>query len=366
MTPSERYQLALQEGFKSDPAQIRAAAQLTQLYHALQAAPVAKPVSLFGKLRGLVADERPALVRGLYMWGGVGRGKTWLMNAFHESLPFPDKLRTHFHTFMRRIHDELKSLSNTVDPLSSVAERLAAETRIISLDEFHVADIADAMLLGRLIEALFERHVTIVTTSNTRPDNLYKDGLQRARFLPAIELIKLNMRVFELDNAVDYRLRALEHAEIYHAPLDDAAQHSLRACFQALLPENVHEAQILDVLGRPIKTRRTADGIAWFDFSELCDTPRAVADFIELARSYHTVLIANIPQMGLAQDDNMARRFIQLVDEFYDRNVNLIVSAAGSPSTLYSSGRLKELFQRTRSRLEEMRSREYLSRLHLP
>ena len=366
MTPTERYQVALREGFKPDAAQARAAAELTRLHEALLAQPEPKAEGLFRKLRGLLGEERPASVRGLYLWGGVGRGKTWLMNAFHESLPFPNKLREHFHTFMRRIHEELKSLPNTVDPLDVVAERLSWQTRIINLDEFHVADIADAMLLGRLLGALFERGITVVTTSNTQPDNLYKGGLQRARFLPAIELIKTNMSVFELDSQVDYRLRALEQAEIYHAPLDDQAERSLRECFDALLPENVHEGEVLDVLGRPIKTQRTADGIAWFDFSELCDTARAVIDFIELARSYHTVLIAKIPKMGRVEDDNKAHRLIQLVDEFYDRNVNLIVSAEGQPAELYPNGRLREPFQRTRSRLEEMRTREYLSRLHLP
>ena len=366
MTPSESYQDAVRDGFQPDAAQAAAAAELTRVYQALLIRPAPKTASLFGKLRGLVVDEQPATVRGLYLWGGVGRGKTWLMNTFHDSLPFQNKLREHFHAFMRRIHLELKSLPNTVDPLNTVAERLAAETRIINLDEFHVADIADAMLLGRLLEALFERGITVVTTSNTQPDELYKDGLQRARFLPAIELIKKNMVVYELSSDVDYRLRALERAEIYHSPLDERAEQSLEECFEALSPQNLHEAQTLDVLGRPVRTRRTADGIAWFEFSELCDTPRAAADYIELARSFHTVLVANIPMMIGPLDDNKAQRFIQLVDEFYDRNVNLIVSAAGEPAELYAEGRLAAPFLRTRSRLEEMRSREYLSRLHLP
>ena len=287
------------------------------------------------------------------------------MNAFHDGLPFPEKLREHFHSFMQHIHAELKPLTEMTDPLQTVASNLAGRARVICLDEFHVSDIADAMLLGRVLGGLFKHGVTVVTTSNTAPDALYQDGLQRERFLPAIELIKRHLHVLHLPGETDFRLRALESAEIYHHPLDSAAETALMECFNGLTPEHVEEAQVLAILGREIQTVRCAEGIAWFEFEEICKSPRSTADYIELARYFHTMLIANVVTMGKSHSDE-ARRFIQLVDELYDRKVNLILSAAVPPDELYTGKRLAEPFKRTRSRLVEMQSREYLHRSHLP
>lgn len=366
MSPLERYRAELQSGqLRPDPMQERAVVALERLYLDLLAQNEARQgwmVALKKRLR----TQPTAPIRGLYLWGGVGRGKTHLVNAFHECLPLEQKRRVHFHRFMQQIHADLKTLRHTPDPLQVVAERLASGARIICLDEFHVSDVADAMLLGRLLAALFERGVTLVATSNIAPDDLYRGGLQRERFLPAIDLIKDHTQVMQLDSPEDYRLRALERVEIYHWPLDERADKSLLESFNELGPEDVSVGEVLEVEGRPVKTVRRADGIAWFDFRALCDGPRGVADYLELARAYHTVLLANIPLMGDAEND-MAARFIQLVDVFYDRNVNLIVSAAAPPSELYyPEGRLVFAFERTVSRLEEMQSREYLARSHLP
>lgn len=366
MTPRERYRAELQEGaLRYDPIQEIAVDALDRLYSELLAQSAVRPswvTTLKHRLRG--RSWTP--IKGLYLWGGVGRGKTHLVNSFHDCLPLEKKLRVHFHRFMQQIHGELKRLRHTPDPLQVVAERVVTRAQVVCLDEFHVSDVADAMLLGRLLAALFARDVTLVATSNIAPDDLYHGGLQRARFLPAIELIKGHTEVMHLDSPEDYRLRALERAEIYHWPLDETADKSLLESFNRLGPESVLIGEVLEIEGRAIKTVRSADGIAWFDFKELCDSPRGAADYIELARAYHTVLIANIPLMDDGHND-IAARFIQLVDVFYDRNVNLIVSAAAAPSDLYyPEGRLVFAFERTVSRLEEMQSREYLARTHLP
>jgi cell division protein ZapE len=289
-----------------------------------------------------------------------------LVNDFYKSLPFPEKLRVHFHLFMQDLHGELKKLPDTPDPLPLVAEALSAQTRVLCLDEFHVTDIADAMLLGRLMAALFERGVTLVTTSNIPPDGLYRDGLQRERFVPAIELIKEHTRVICLDGEEDYRLRYLEHAEIYHFPLDSDAESSLLKSFHGLRPEGVVESSEIEIEDRPIPVARYADGIAWFDFKALCEQARGTIDYIEIARCFHTVFVANIPKMG-DEDRDKAARFIRLVDVLYDHNVNLVVSADAPPSGLYtSSSPLAFDFTRTQSRLEEMRSHDYLAKSHLP
>ena len=365
MTPLERYSAERARGeLQYDSRQEIAVQALQRLYDELLAQTQSRE-RLIGTLRSRLWSSRGAALRGLYLWGGVGRGKTHLVNSFHESLPFVQKLRVHFHRFMQQVHGELKTLRYTEDPLQIVGERLAKRARVICLDEFHVTDIADAMLLGRLFTALFDRGVMLVATSNIAPDDLYRGGLQRERFLPTIHLIKAHTEVLQLDGGEDYRLRALEKVEIYHYPLDAQADSSLLKSFYRLGPEGVTEEEVLEIEGRPIPTTRCADGIAWFDFKTLCDGPRAVADYIEIARCFHTVLIANIPLMGDADNDKAAR-FIQLVDVFYDRNVNLIVSAAAPPSELYyPEGRLVFEFERTTSRLEEMQSREYLARKHL-
>lgn len=366
MTPLERYQADLaREGFEHDPKQVAVVHALQQVYEELIAREQDDRGGLFKHLR-FTASSRLDPVRGLYLWGGVGRGKTHLVNEFYKALPFPRKLRVHFHLFMQDLHGELKKLPTTPDPVPLVAESLSMQFKVLCLDEFHVTDITDAMLLGRLLTALFERGVTLVTTSNIHPDDLYRDGLQRERFVPAIELIKDRTRVICLDGDEDYRLRSLEHAEIYHFPLDAGAGSSLLEGFHGLRPEGVVEGGEIEIAGRPIPTARYADGVAWFDFKALCDGPKGTIDYIEIARCFHTVFVANIPQMGDEEKDQAAR-FIRLVDVLYDHNVNLAASAAAVPTELYTSrSPLAFDFTRTASRLEEMRSHDYLARSHLP
>jgi cell division protein ZapE len=274
-------------------------------------------------------------------------------------------MRIHFHRFMQRVHNELKALQGEKNPLDIVADTLAKEARVLCFDEFFVTDITDAMILGGLMQELFDRGVTLVATSNIVPNELYKDGLQRARFLPAIELINKYCEIVNVDSGVDYRLRTLEQAEIYHYPLDKAAESSLQASFDSLSPEQGHSREAIEINGREIATLSVADDVLWCDFKALCDGPRSQNDYIELARIYHAVLVSGVPVMAGAQDD-MVRRFINMVDEFYDRNVKLIMSGAAPIDELYSGGRLVFEFQRTRSRLLEMQSREYLARPHRP
>lgn len=369
-SPLVRYQRDLQRpDFRHDPAQEIAVKHLQHLYEQLVVAWKAEQQqSLFGNFfKRFTGDSSRELVRGLYFWGGVGRGKTYLMDNFFESLPFEQKLRAHFHRFMRRVHAELKKLDGKKNPLKLVADTIAAETRVICFDEFFVSDITDAMILGTLMEELFARGVTLVATSNIVPDGLYKDGLQRARFLPAIELLNKHTLVVNVDGGVDYRLRALEQAELYHHPLDAAADESLLCSFKSLVAAGaeIREQQEIEVEGRMILSRYISEGIIWFDFVELCDGPRSQNDYIELAREYHAVILSNVPGLGREKDDQ-ARRFVNLVDEFYDRQVKLIISAERPLAELYSTGKLDFEFQRTVSRLLEMQSHEYLSRPHRP
>ncbi len=364
MTPLERYQADLKRpDFFHDAAQETAVRHLQRLYDDLIAAGANKP-GLFGKLLGKKNHDP---VKGLYFWGGVGRGKTYLVDTFFEALPFKEKTRTHFHRFMKRVHEDLTELSGEKNPLQAIAKRYAAETRVICFDEFFVSDITDAMILATLLEELFKNGVSLVSTSNIVPDGLYKDGLQRARFLPAIELLKQHTTIVNVDSGVDYRLRALEQAELYYWPLNEGAETSLNKSFVSLVPECV-KAQVDEVLmieNRGIRARKVCDDVAWFDFRELCDGPRSQNDYIELAKIFHAILISNVEQMGVNEDD-LARRFINLVDEFYDRNVKLIISAAVELKDLYTGGRLNFEFQRTLSRLLEMQSHEFLSRAHKP
>ena len=364
MTPLERYQADLKRpDFFHDAAQETAVRHLQRLYDDLIAAENNKP-GLFGKLLGK-KNQDP--VKGLYFWGGVGRGKTYLVDTFFEALPFKEKTRTHFHRFMKRVHEDLTGLSGEKNPLQVIAKRYAAETRVICFDEFFVSDITDAMILATLMEELFKNGVSLVATSNIVPDGLYKDGLQRARFLPAIELLKVHTVIVNVDSGVDYRLRALEQAELYYWPLNEGAEVSLNKSFVSLVPDCV-QAQVDEVLmieNRGIRARKVCDDVAWFEFRELCDGPRSQNDYIELAKIFHAILISNVEQMGVNEDD-LARRFINLVDEFYDRNVKLIISAAVELKDLYTGGRLNFEFQRTLSRLLEMQSHEFLSRAHKP
>ncbi|GAB3094246.1 cell division protein ZapE [Aestuariicella hydrocarbonica] len=370
-TPLERYQKDLQrEGFKHDPAQEMAVRLLQDLYDRLVAARAAEQPApgVWGRLKNVfVVEPRRELQKGLYFWGGVGRGKTYLMDNFFESLPFPEKMRAHFHRFMRRVHQELRTLDGQKNPLNTVADRLAQEVRVICFDEFFVSDITDAMILGTLMQALFDRGVSLVATSNIVPDGLYKDGLQRARFLPAIEMLNKHTQVVNVDGGVDYRLRALEQAELYHYPLDAEADASLLASFESLVPdkEEIRANIEVEVEGRPIAARFEAEDVAWFDFMALCDGPRSQNDYIELAKEYHAVLVANVPALARDSDDQ-ARRFINMVDEFYDRNVKLIISAEKPLAEIYGGGKLNFEFERTTSRLLEMQSREYLAAPHRP
>lgn len=303
-------------------------------------------------------------VRGLYLWGGVGRGKTYLMDCFYETLPFRRKRRVHFHRFMQEVHRMRRRYRNHRDPLPLIAREMAHD-RVLCFDEFFVADVADAMILGRLTQALFARGVTLIATSNVKPDRLYEGGLQREQFLPAIERIKHHCRVMKLDNGIDYRLRLLERAEIYHYPLDEAAQRNLNTYFHCIAPDPGAADAILDIHGRGIPTRRLAEGVVWFDFDALCASPRSTADYTEIARCFHTVLLGDVPVMT-ADNDDAARRFIHLVDEFYDRQVKLILSAAAPAENLYAGRRLAFEYRRTVSRLHEMASHDYLALAHLP
>lgn len=347
---------------RADDAQARVAAELGRLHDALISSP--PPRGIARRIRGwLGRTTKPT--RGIYLWGGVGRGKTLLMDTFYASLPFDDKLRQHFHRFMATVHAGLKRHRKHRDPLERVADELAAHSRILCFDEFAVSDIADAMILGNLLKALFERGVTLVATSNTAPQHLYEDGLQRARFLPVIELINQHTDVMHIDGELDYRLEFLERADLYQHPADADATARLAAYFDAVAPHSAASAGSLDVLGRSIEYVRCADGIVWFDFAQICDGPRSQDDYIELSRCYQSVIVSDVPRLT-RELENQARRFIALVDEFYDRRVKLIVSAAVPAESLYAGRRLKREFGRTRSRLQEMQSAEYLHAAHRP
>jgi len=286
------------------------------------------------------------------------------MDLFFDSLAPGRRQRMHFHRFMQRIHQSLWDLGRTRDPLARIAAEWAAQAEVLCLDEFFVADIADAMLLSGLLESLFAHGVTLVTTSNTEPDRLYRDGLQRAKFLPAIELIKQHTRVLKISGDTDFRLRILERSEIFHCPLDAAADRAMTAAFDRMTPE-CELRHDLDINGRNFHARRRGDGIIWFDFEELCEKPRGSIDFIEIARAFNTVMVSNTPQFA-EKDANAARRFITMVDEFYDRNVKLLMSAEVPIKELYTGSKLAFEFERTASRLIEMQSHDYLARPHLP
>lgn len=368
LTPYQKYQQDLeQDGFAFDAAQENAVKHLQRLYDDLQTKPL--PVTGFKKvLKGWVktyGKNKQQAVRGIYFWGGVGRGKTYLVDTFYDCLPFENKMRVHFHRFMHRVHDELKSLTGQSDPLKIIAKKFAAETCIICFDEFFVSDITDAMLLGTLFEELFSHNVTLVATSNIIPDDLYRNGLQRARFLPAINLINENCEVVNVDSGIDYRLRTLEQAEIYHFPLDSQAEDNLHLYFKQLSVEEGQKGIHVEINNRSLTTIEESDGVVHFEFNQLCETARSQGDYMELSRIYHTVLLANVTQMGRDTDDS-ARRFIAMVDEFYERNVKLIISAEVAMDELYTDGGLSFEFKRCLSRLQEMQSHDYLASEHLP
>ncbi|MYM59537.1 cell division protein ZapE [Vibrio sp. OCN044] len=366
MTPLDTYTRDIkQHGFHQDDAQLKAVQSLDKLYHDFieyVSNPVVKKTGWkrwFSK-----TQAQPVAPKGLYFWGGVGRGKTYLMDTFFEALPCEKKMRVHFHRFMYRVHDELNSLGEVNDPLELVADKFKSEADIICFDEFFVSDITDAMILGTLFQALFRRGVVLVATSNIPPQDLYRNGLQRARFLPAIELIQANCQILNVDSGIDYRLRTLEQAEIYHFPLDEQASINLGRYFEQLVGESKQGETCIEINHRQINIVNSYEGVLHATFEQLCQSARSQNDYIELSRIYNTVLLADVKQMGRLTDD-AARRFIALVDEFYERHVKLIISAEVALEDLYTQGQLEFEFQRCQSRLIEMQSHDYLAKEHL-
>lgn len=364
MTPTELYQQRLDDGrVQADDAQARSMVY----FDALQASLLNRQQQQneLGRLFNRLLKAKKSPVSGLYLWGGVGRGKTWMMDLFFDTLPFEEKIRLHFHHFMRAVHDQLSLLKGQQNPLKLIARNFAKKYIILCLDEFHVADITDAMLLYGLLDALFSEGVSLVATSNQAPDELYKNGLQRERFIPAIELIKRHTEVVNIDGDLDHRLRLLEKADTWYDARQADSQATLRARFEELAPCQGTENDGLRINYRNIEALMCADDVAWFSFNALCAGPRASADYIEIARRFHTLFISDIPVMNDAIDDQ-ARRFVNMIDEFYDRNLKLIISADAGPDRLYQGESLAFEFERTASRLEEMRSHEYLQRPHKP
>jgi len=358
--PSRRYMEGVARGaWQEDPAQRAALLELDRIHQRLSSAP-AEP----GWLDRLLQRDDDDPIRGLYLWGGVGRGKTFLIDLFHDGLPITRKRRTHFHRFMREVHAGLRDHSGERDPLAAVARQWSERLDVLVLDEFFVSDIGDAMLLGRLLEHLFAEGVVLVTSSNAAPTALYPDGLQRVRFLPAIALLEQRCSVVHLDSPHDYRLRALTRSPVYRAPLDSHSDAWLQERWQALGGDDAHQDAGIDIDGRRIPVRARCKGMCWFDFAALCEGPRGNADYIEIAREFHTVLIGGIPRLDAARDD-AGRRFVHLVDKFYDRHVNLVCTADAAPMQLYAGERLAAAFERTSSRLVEMQSADYLALEHL-
>jgi len=343
-------------GFQSDPAQLRAVEALQRCADDW-ARYKTRRSNAFKKL-----ISHPPIPKGVYMYGGVGRGKSFLMDCFYNAVPIRRKTRLHFHEFMREVHRELAAMQGTVNPLDELGKRMAAKFKLICFDEFHVADITDAMILHRLLTALFEHGVGFVTTSNFKPDDLYPGGLHRDRILPAIELLNARMEVLNVDHGVDYRRRTLEQVRLYHQPLGPQADAAMQDAFSRLAPMG-DESPVLHIEAREIRARRRAGGIVWFDFKELCGGPRSQNDYLEIASRFHTVLLSDVPQM-FVRHASEARRFTWLVDVLYDRRCKLILSAAVAPEQLYTEGPLAHEFPRTISRLNEMQSAEYLALEH--
>ena len=351
------YEEALkQRGYQSDPAQLRAIEALERcaaewaVFKARRANPICKLLS------------RPEIPKGVYMYGGVGRGKSFLMDCFFAAVPIQRKTRLHFHEFMREVHRELAAMQGTVNPLDALGRKMAQRYRLICFDEFHVADITDAMILHRLLVALFDNGVGFVTTSNFRPDGLYPDGLHRDRILPAIELLKARMDVLNVDNGTDYRRRTLEMLDLYKTPLTEQTDAAMDEAFSQLA-SGPDEDPLLLIEAREIRARRRAGGVVWFDFRTLCGGPRSQNDYLEIASQFHTLLLSGVPCMP-ARQASEARRFTWLVDVLYDRRVKLVLSAQVPPEQLYTEGPLAHEFPRTVSRLHEMQSAEFLALEH--
>ncbi|MEO7547763.1 MAG: cell division protein ZapE [Ramlibacter sp.] len=350
----EKYQTELAgRGYQSDPAQLRAVEVLDRCAGEW-AGYREQRSNAFKKL-----INRPEIPRGVYLYGGVGRGKSFLMDCFFSVVPIVRKTRLHFHEFMREVHRELAELQGTVNPLDALGERMAKRHRLICFDEFHVADITDAMILHRLLDALFDNGVGFVTTSNFKPDDLYPNGLHRDRILPAIALLNQKLDVVNVDNGTDYRRRTMEQVQLYHTPLGPHADARMDEAFTRLA-ETRDEDPVLHIEAREIRARRKAGGVVWFDFRTLCGGPRSQNDYLEIASQFHTVLLSDVPHMPVRMASE-ARRFTWLVDVLYDRRVKLIMSAAVLPDALYTDGPLAHEFPRTVSRLNEMQSAEFLA-----
>ena len=371
MTPDQAHQINLKSGFRDDPAQRRAIELLTELHAALAAAQAPGVDGFAGRIGRLASGIAGRLglgrdtsdpIRGLYLWGDVGRGKTYMMDLFYDCLPV-GKQRLHFHRFMHRVHGELTALKGTPDPLQAVARGFAREARVLCFDEFFVSDIGDAMILAELLDGLFAHGVTLVATSNVEPTHLYENGLQRSRFLPAIALLERHTTVLNIDGEIDYRLRALRQHAIYRtATIDD---DEIRSELAQIADAQIVENDRLVINGREIEARFRSEGIVAFEFSAICDGPRSAADYIEIAREFHTVIVNAIPVLT-THSESQARRFISLIDEFYDRGVNVVFIAAADIDELYQGQLLSKEFERTRSRVVQMQSDDYLSRPHRP
>ncbi len=358
-SPLEIYQAEIALGtLVPDRGQFKVVRRLDSLYRQL--------LSPAGKRRWYqrFVNRGNRAFKGYYLWGGVGTGKTMVMDIFYQALPGGFAKRTHFHTFMQGILERKNEIRDRQDPLAVIVKEYASDIKVLCLDEFSVTDIADAMILSGLLHHLFRRNMVLVTTSNTRPDDLYRDGLQRARFLPAIELLKTHTHPLNVDGGTDYRMAYLQDRAIFHTPLGDGADTALKDCFSGLVGKNRDNNRTVTIAGREIEIVAMGLGVIWFDFHILCQTHRSKLDYIEIAKQFHTVLLSNIPPLGNDQND-AARRFIELIDEFYDRNVNFVVSSAQPPDRIYTGKRLAEPFKRTASRLNEMSSEHYLSRPHL-
>ena len=347
------HQTLVERGYQADPAQLRAVAALQRCQDEWIAYKARRSNAITKML------VRPPLPRGVYMYGGVGRGKSFLMDSFFQAVPLQRKTRLHFHEFMREVHRELQDLKGIQNPLDELGKRIARRFRLICFDEFHVADVTDAMILHRLLDAMFANRVSIVTTSNFHPDGLYPNGLHRDRILPAIELLKAKLEVINVDNGTDYRRRTLQHVQLYHTPLGAAADAAMTKAFEELAEVRDEDA-VLRIENREIHARRKAGGVVWFDFKQLCGGPRSQNDYLELAAQFHTLLLSDVPLMPpkLASE---ARRFTWLVDVLYDRRVKLIMSAEVPAEDLYTEGPLSHEFPRTVSRLNEMQSEEFLA-----
>lgn len=371
LSPTSRYLQALQDkSHQPDDVQREAVSRLDAIYQALTAKRAEPPQeqglkAIFSKLLGKRPSVPPAPVRGLYLWGGVGRGKTWLMDMFYQSLPGERKQRLHFHRFMLYVHEELGQLQGRTDPLDIIANRFKANTDVLCFDEFFVSDITDAMLLGGLMKALFNRGITLVATSNIPPDELYRNGLQRARFLPAIEAIKQYCDVMNVDAGIDYRLRTLAQAHLWLTPLNDETRQQMDTLWRVLTGRPRQHGPTLEINHRSLATQGVENQTLAVSFDTLCVDARSQYDYIELSRQFHTVMLHDVAVMTPLMESE-ARRFIALVDEFYERHVKLVVSAAAPMFDIYRGERLKFEFQRCLSRLQEMQSEEYLKREHMP